>query len=121
MSGLTRDTVPGRLSRGFDTAGNGELFWWGDRAAAAATWIATEGFALVGGEIYRRHHVGWATYLRSWTTLPERDSDEAWEAWVARGLSQALEAIVAASALEESDGREPRGLRIFFAVQAGER
>jgi hypothetical protein len=82
---------PAHLRSAVHVAGNGELFWPTDVAGAAATWLAGAGLAIVGGEVYRRFRGAWATYLREWTTTPARLPAEPWEAYVERGLAQALE------------------------------
>jgi hypothetical protein len=100
------DDVPGPLSDAYDQAANGERFWRGDRAEEAARWLAGQGLAILGGEIYERYSVGWATYLASW------DADEDDEA----GLRTALEAIRRPAVLVGDACGPPDQLRFFFAT-----
>jgi hypothetical protein len=94
-----------------DVAGNGEIFWFGDRAAEAARWLAGRKLAIVGGEMYLRHRVVWATYLGAWTLEPPREPHESWESWVERGLERALAAVA-----EGWPGVDSGSLRYFFAL-----
>jgi hypothetical protein len=108
--------IPETLSH--DVAGNGELFWARDMAAAGARWLAAQDLAIVGGEVYVRHSGAWGTYIREWATEPACGAREDWPDYVQRGLAQALSAI-GEDALT-SDGARAIGseLMYFFACSA---
>jgi hypothetical protein len=65
--------LPPALRRRCHVSGSGELFWFGHAAAEAAEWFAHRGRVILGGEVYRRHAVGWATYVSSWEVTPDTD------------------------------------------------
>jgi hypothetical protein len=94
-----------------DIAGNGEKFWFGDHGGEAAQSLAREGRAILGGEIYRRHDVAWATYTGAWRTDPPRRAGESWSVWVERGLQQAVSQIEAALSMPGNE----QDVRIFLA------
>jgi hypothetical protein len=71
-------------------AGNGECLWERDVAAAVVGLVAKGGLAVVGCEIYRRHHVGWGTYVGYWDVGPPRGDDEAWSGFVPRCAQSVL-------------------------------
>ena len=98
-----------------DIATNGECFWPGDAAPDVARALAEQGYAIVGGEVYCRHAVGWAAYLGEWATSPPQDSDAPWEQYVARGLVDALSAVAREPAAWGKPGESSQNLRYFFA------
>lgn len=84
-------TIPVSFLSHSDVAGNGERFWFRAVAGDVARWLAREGLAIVGGEVYRRHSTAWGTYIGGWATVvPENAS---WESRVERCLRRALDAV----------------------------
>jgi hypothetical protein len=110
------DGAPASLRKVVDVAGNGEAFWFGDYAAEVARWIASQDLAIVGGEVYRRHPVAWATYLGAWTTDPDDDPCAPWSEYVRRGLAQTLAVIESGLPDRQDAPRHLRELRYFFAA-----
>jgi hypothetical protein len=114
------EDIPDHLGSAVDIAGNGEAFWFGDRAEEAARWIADQGLAVVGGEVYCRQPVGWATYLGAWTTSPHLLPNEHWTAYVARGLAQAIAVVHEGLPGLEGPPDALPNLRYFFACDSEE-
>lgn len=110
VAGRRLPEVLSSLTEAMDVAGNGEVFWFGECAADGARWLAGLGLAIVGGEVYLRHPVAWATYLGGWTLEPQRGHDESWEAWVERGLVRAIGTVA-----DGWPGANADSLRYFFA------
>ena len=84
---------PEQIRKGAHVAGNGELLWPRADAIEAARWIAGTGLAIWGGEVYSQQGPFTAVMVNEWRTDPGRGEDEAWPAYVERGLEQALAAI----------------------------
>jgi hypothetical protein len=91
--------------------GSGETLWLQARAADAARALAARSEAIIGGEIYLRNRVAWASFLRDWTASPRLG--EAWDIYVARCLAEALAAVSSGLDLKCAPGEE---LMYFFAT-----
>jgi hypothetical protein len=90
MTVVPFDSMPADLQGVVWRAGNGELAWPLDRTIDAASWLAAQGAALLGGELYERLPESyWGTFVDEWATAPQRLVDEAWPAFVDRSLHQA--------------------------------
>jgi hypothetical protein len=84
---------PEHIRHGAHVAGNGELLWPRSGAFEAANWIATNGLAIWGGEVYAPRGPFTAVMVNEWRTEPELTAGEPWAEYVTRGLEQALAAI----------------------------
>ena len=84
---------PEHIRSGAHVAGNGELLWAHSGAIAAASWIASSGLAIWGGDVYAPRGPFTAVMVNEWRTEPELAIDEPWTEYVRRGLEQALAAI----------------------------
>jgi hypothetical protein len=84
---------PEHIRSGAHVAGNGELLWPRSGAVAAASWIASSGLAIWGGEVYAPRGPFTAVMVNEWRTEPELAAGEPWTEYVRRGLEQALAAI----------------------------
>lgn len=84
---------PEHIRQSAHVAGNGELLWPRSGAITAAKWIASNGLAIWGGEVYAPRGPFTAVMVNEWRTEPELAADEPWAEYVRRGLGQALTAI----------------------------
>jgi hypothetical protein len=83
--------VPRPLAASAFVVKNGERLWPVGEALELVDWLAQTGHAVLGGEVYQRHEIGWGTYSREWSTTPPRAPAEAWESFVERARSAAIE------------------------------
>ena len=83
--------VPPRFARSVFVVKNGERLWAAQDALDLVSWLADHGFAMLGGEVYSRHEIGWGTYSREWSTSPPREPAESWSRFVERGRAVAVD------------------------------
>ena len=94
---------PEHIRQGAHVAGNGELLWPRSGAVAAASWIASSGLGIWGGEVYAPRGPFTAVMVNEWRTDPELAAGEPWAEYVRRGLEQALAAIERYSTHDRAD------------------
>jgi hypothetical protein len=93
---------------------NGERLWPARESLELVTWLAHHRYAVLGGEVYHRHDIGWGTYSREWSTTPPRSRSESWEVFVERARSVAIEYLEQDLAIEETPAP------LYFLAFAGE-
>ncbi|MGI8609053.1 MAG: hypothetical protein ACR2MY_07470 [Candidatus Dormibacteria bacterium] len=85
--------LPAWIRDAAHVAGNGELMWPRPGAIDAAEWLAQNGMAIWGGEVYTGRGPFMAVMVGEWRTEPELERNEEWHTYIQRGLAQALAAI----------------------------
>jgi len=96
--------LPEELQNSAYVAANGELAWPREDAKAAARWLASQGYGILGGEVWEILGNGrWQGMIRSlrgsipfvwgWETKPSWEEGEPWSTYVKRGLDQAIDAL----------------------------
>ena len=66
------------------TAGSGERLWELDAAKELVERAMASRLGVIGCEIYRRHEVGWGTFVDCWDVAPPWAANECWSAFVQR-------------------------------------
>jgi hypothetical protein len=101
------------------TAGNGERLWeWAD-ALEIVRLLPEHGLAILGCEVYRRHRVGWGTFVEYWDVEPPRASSESWPDFATRAAAYALAKLSGGRSSASGPDHAPgAGLLYFLAISA---
>jgi hypothetical protein len=99
------------------TAGSGECFWELDAAKELVERAVQSRLGVIGCEIYRRHEVGWGTFVDYWDVDPPRGANECWSAFVRRCGEFNL---IRLSAEPRPDGDRDGNGRLYFVAVAEE-